>query len=180
MKLSKKKSKRISKAYWIWFLFTKKDNKKLEKIKKVVNNSLKGPNFKIHLTTIGPYLKFSKKEFNKVKLISEKIKKFKIKLINYQYTNQKFTSLYINVKKSKKLIDVRKKFYSTNYKKLNVKYKPHISLFYGIKELSIKKALIKKLPKLNKFITIDKLCIVDVDEKINKWKIIKVYKFKNG
>ena len=58
-------------------------------------------------------------------------------------------------------------------------YKPHISLFYGIKDLSTKKALIKKLPKLNKLVTIDKLCIVDVNEKINKWKIIKTIKLKN-
>jgi hypothetical protein len=27
-------------------------------------------------------------------------------------------------------------------------------------------------------VTIDKLCIVDVDEKINKWKIIKTIKLK--
>ena len=35
------------------------------------------------------------------------------------------------------------------------------------------KRIISKLPKLNKSVTIDKISIVDVNEKINKWKIIK-------
>lgn len=179
MKLNKKKTKRISKAYWIWFQFSVNDTKKLNKIKKIVNNHLKGPKFQIHLTTIGPYLKFTKKNLNTIKLISKKIKKFKIKLDKYELSNQKYTSFYISVKKSKQLIKIRKKFSNTNYKKQNIRYKPHISLFYGKKDIITKKSVIKKLPKLIKFITIDKLCIVDVDEKINKWKIVKIFKLKN-
>ena len=175
----KRKSKRISKAYWIWFLFSQEDNKKLIKIKKIINNLFKGPNFKIHLTTIGPYLKFNKKDFENIRLISKKIKKFKIKLENYQFSNEKFTSFYIGVKKTKKLLAIRKNFYNLNYKKINLKYKPHVSLFYGNKDLKTKKRVIKILPKLNKFITIDKLCIVDVNEKINKWKIVKTFKLKD-
>ena len=60
--LKKKPKKRISKVYCIWFQFSKLDNQKLNKIKKTVNSHLKGPNFLIHLTTIGPYLKLDKKE----------------------------------------------------------------------------------------------------------------------
>ena len=61
-----KSKKRISKAYWIWFQFSKFDNQKLNKIKRIVNNHLKGPNFSIHLTAIGPFLKLNKEEFEKV------------------------------------------------------------------------------------------------------------------
>tara|TARA_B100001250_G_C19646930_1_gene720804 strand:- start:62 stop:604 length:543 start_codon:yes stop_codon:yes gene_type:complete len=179
MKSNKKEKKRISKAYWIWFQFSESDTKKLNNIKKIINNKLKGPYFQIHLTAIGPYLKLTKKDLNKIELISKKIKKFKIQLDNYKLSYQKYTSLYISVEKSKQIINVRKKFSRTNYKKQNNKYKPHISLFYGNKDIVTKKSVIKKLPKLIKFITIDKLCIVDVDEKINKWKIIKTFKLKN-
>ena len=171
--------KRISKAYWVWFQFEDKDTKKLNKIKKIVNYYLKGPYFKIHLTVTGPYLKFNKKDLDQINIISKKIKKFKIILNEYKITNQKFTSFYISIKNSKKLIEIRKKFLNTNYKKLNIKYKPHISLFYGNKDIIKKKFVIRKIQKLNKFITIDKLCIVDVDEKINKWKIIKIFKLNN-
>ena len=67
----------------------------------------------------------------------------------------------------------------TNYEKQNKKYNPHISLYYGIKDKNLKESIVKKLPKLNRFVTIDKLCIVDVNERINKWKIIKTIKLNN-
>ena len=177
--MEKKAKKRISKAYWIWFQFSKFDNQKLNKIKKIVNNHLKGPNFSIHLTTIGPFLKLHKEEFKKIEKISRKINKFKISLVKYKLSNQKFTSFYIEVKKTKELIAAKNRFSKTNYKKQNKKYNPHISLYYGTKDNKTKEAIIKKLPKLNKLVTIDKLCIVDVNEKNNKWKIIKTIKLKN-
>ena len=177
--MKKKPNIRISKFYCIWFQFSKFDNQKLNKIKRIVNNHLKGPNFSIHLTVIGPYLKLDKEEFKKIENISRKIKKFKILLIKYKLSNQKFTSFYIQVKKTKKLISTKNKFFKTNYIKQNKKYNPHISLYYGTKNKKIKESIIKKLPKLNRLVTIDKLCIVDVDEKVNKWKIIKTIKLKN-
>ncbi len=177
--MKKKSKKRISKAYWIWFRFSKFDNHKLNNIKKIVNKHLRGPNFSVHLTTIGPYLKPNKNEIEKIEKISKKIKKFKISLIEYKLSDQKFTSFYIKVKKTKNLMTVRDRFSKTNYIKQNQKYNPHISLYYGIKDNDTKEAIIKKLPKLNKLVTIDKLCIVDVNEKINKWKIIKTLKLKN-
>ena len=171
--------KRISKAYWIWFRFSKFDNKILNNIKKIVNNHLKGPSFSVHLTTIGPYLKLNKNELQKLEKISKKIKKFKILLIEYKFSDQKFTSFYIKIKKTKKLILAKNKFSKTNYEKQNKKYNPHISLYYGIKDKNLKESIVKKLPKLNRFVTIDKLCIVDVNERINKWKIIKTIKLNN-
>ena len=177
--MKKNQKKRINKAFWIWFQFSKFDNLKLNKIKKIVNNHLKGPNFSIHLTTIGPFLKLNKEEFEKIEKISKKLNKFKILLIKYKLTNQKFTSFYIEVKKTKELITAKNRFSKTNYKKQNKKYNPHISLYYGTKNKKTKEAIMKKLPKLNKLVTIDKLCIVDVNEKINKWKIIKTIKLKN-
>ena len=177
--MEKKPKKRISKFYCIWFQFSKFDNQKLNKIKRIVNSNLRGPNFSIHLTTIGPYLKLDKKEFEKIEKISRKIKKFKISLIDYKLSNQKFTSFYIKVKKTKNLITAKNKFSKTSYIKENKRYNPHISLYYGIEDKKIKENIIKKLPKLNKLVTIDKLCIVNVDERINKWKIIKTIKLKN-
>ena len=89
--MKKKQKKRISKAYWLWFQFSKSDEQKLSKIKKIVNKHLKGPLFSIHLTTIGPYLKLEHEELKKLEKISRKIKKFKIELIGYKLSNQKFT-----------------------------------------------------------------------------------------
>ena len=59
------KKNRISKAHWIWFQFSKYDTEYLNKIKKIVNKNLKGPKFSVHLTAIGPFLKFDKSELIK-------------------------------------------------------------------------------------------------------------------
>ena len=166
-------NKRISKSYWLWLQISKKDEKKLQKIKDIINNKRKGPKFDIHLTLIGPYLKFKKNDYKLIKKISKKIKKFKIRLVKYELTKKKYIALYIKVKKTKELSQVREKFFETNYIKQNLKYNPHISLYYGEKDILTKKRIISKLPKLNKSVTIDKVSIVDVNEKINKWKIIK-------
>ena len=48
---------RISKAYWIWGQFSKKDTLYLNSIKDNVQISLKSPKFDIHLTLCGPYEK---------------------------------------------------------------------------------------------------------------------------
>ena len=177
--MEKNTKQRISKAYWIWFRFSKFDNQKINKIKRIVNNHLKGPHFSIHLTATGPFLKLDKEELEKLGKISRKIKKFKISLIEYKLNDKKFTSLYIKVKKTTSLIKAKNKFSRTNYIKQNKKYNPHISLYYGTKDNKTKENVITKLPKLNMFVTVDKLCIVDVNEKINKWKIIKTIKLKN-
>ena len=169
---------RISKAHWIWFQFSKNDSNYLNTIKKIVNKNLKGPKFSLHLTTIGPFLKFDKNELRKVKNISKKINQFRINLLKYELNNQKFTAFFIKIKKTKELLNAKNMFSKTNYIKGRKKYNPHISLYYGEEENDLKKKVIKKLPKLNKFVTIDKICIVDVNEKINKWKIIKKIKLK--
>ena len=166
-------NKRAIKAYWLWFEFSKKDTKKLQKIKNIINKKLKGPRFDIHLTLIGPYLKLKQNDLESIKKISKKIKKFKIELIKYELTNEKYTSFYIKVKNSKRLNLARERFFNTNYVNQYLKFNPHISLYYGEKDTKTKKNIISKLPKINKSVTINTLSICDVNEKINKWKIIK-------
>ena len=166
-------NKRIGKTYWLWLELSREDKKKIQKIKNLINQKLKGPRFGIHLTLFGPYLKMDQNDIKLIKKISEKIYKFKIQLIKYDLSNKKYTSLFIKVKKSKKLNLIRKSFFKTNHLKQYTKYHPHISLYYGEKDTKLKKKIISKLPKLNKTVTIDKLSISDVNEKINKWKIIK-------
>ncbi len=168
--------KRITKAYWLWFQFSEKDMKKLNRIKFLVNKKISGPKFDIHLTLIGPYFKINKINYDLIKNITKKIKKFKINLKKYSYTKEKFTSLFIDVKKTYKLLSIREKFKKTNYFKSKDIYKPHISLFYGIVDKKTKIKIISKLPKLLKSCTVDKICIVDVNENTNKWKIIKKLK----
>ena len=177
--LDKLKKNRISKAHWIWFQFSKYDTEYLNKIKKIVNKTLKGPKFSVHLTAIGPFLKFDKSELIKIINISKKINPFKVNLTKYELNDQKFTAFFIKINKTKELLNAKNKLSKTNYVKENKKYNPHISLYYGEKNNDLKEKIIRKLPKLIRLVTIDKICIVDVNEKINQWKIIKKIKLKN-
>jgi hypothetical protein len=44
-------------------------------------------------------------------------------------------------------------------------------LFYGEESKNNKKKLIYELPKLPNYVNLDKLCLVKIDEDINKWYI---------
>ena len=61
------KYKKISKAHWIWGQFVDRDMDYLDSIKSRVNEKLKGPNFDIHLTLLGPFMSMDKEKINEIK-----------------------------------------------------------------------------------------------------------------
>ena len=64
------------------------------------------------------------------------------------------------------------------YDLLNIppkEYNPHISLFYGNKEPSIKDEIISKLDSPPGMITLDKLSIVEIVDDIASWKVLYSY-----
>ena len=93
----------------------------------------------------------------------------------YDFEQQIFKSFYISIKNSKYLQELRKRMYELNKFDLENNYSPHISLSYGDHEIIEKKELISKLPELNKSIKMTKIALVKVDEKINLWKILKIF-----
>ena len=166
------KNNRISKAFSIWGQFTNSDMKFFSNIKDIVNSNLKGPNFEIHITLAGPVLKYTKKTIPILKKISLETKSFSLNVQNYVLSKEKYTALYVKIKKSNKLIDFRKNLES----KLKIRlsdYNPHISLYYGTEKKEKKIKVIKHLPKLPKKTILKKICLVDYDETIDKWKILK-------
>ena len=110
--------------------------------------------------------------------IEDLLDKLQIKPIEYGITKNFFTSLFIKIDKSIFLMDFRKKFYSIDPNLKTKNFTPHISLSYGNYKKNEKLNVINLLPELNFNFTIDKLCIVDVDETIYKWNIIKTFVLK--
>ncbi|MDA9614160.1 hypothetical protein N9S09_02615, partial [Pelagibacteraceae bacterium] len=70
--------KRISKAHWIWGQFVDKDMDYLDSIKSRVNEKLRGPNFDVHLTLLGPFMSMDKDKINEIKKICTKLKPIEI------------------------------------------------------------------------------------------------------
>ena len=166
------KNNRISRAYSIWGQFSNSEMNFFSNIKDIVNSNLKGPNFDIHITLAGPLLKYTKETIPILKKISLETKSFGLNVQNYNLSNEKYTALYIKIKKSNELIDLRKNL-ENKLKIRSSDYNPHISLYYGTEKKQKKIKLMKRLPKLPKKTILKKLCLVDYNETIDKWKILQ-------
>ena len=169
---------RVSKAYWLWCQFNDNDMTFLNGIQNIVNKNLNSPKFQIHLTLLGPFIYLNENQILNIQQECKNLSSFQIKPIDYGMTKNFFTSLFIKIDKSIFLMDFRKKFYSINPNLKTKNFMPHISLNYGNYKKNEKLSVINLLPELNFNFTIDKLCIVDVDETIYKWNIIKTFVLK--
>ena len=172
--MNKIKKNRLSKSFSIWGTFEDYETNVISNIKKIVNSKLKGPDFQIHVTLVGPILKYDETTSLVLKNLCSRTKNFKINLKRYELTEEKYTALFIKINKSKELLNLRLNLLQ-KLKIDNSNYYPHISLYYGLVENTKKKKIIDLLPMFPKKITLKKLCLVDVDENNNKWKILDTF-----
>ena len=167
--------KRINKAYWIWGQFVDIDMDYLESIKSRVNKKLKGPNFDIHLTLLGPFMLMDKDKINEIKNTCTTLKPIEIFAKRYMMKNNFFTSFFIEIKKSSILLNFRNKLLSSNHKNQFNAFSPHISLTYGDFSRKEKNIMQNELGSLKMKYILNKICIVDVNEDKFSWKIIKTF-----
>ena len=160
--------------YSIWARFNNKQQEQLEVLKKKVNKILEGPYFPIHMTISSRILGSERELIKKIESNLNRLSRFSIEIDNYGYKNTFFQSLYINVKRNHRFIS-QKKIIDTIFNCRPSFYTPHISLYYGLKNNTVKKKIISKLPKLKKIIKINNLCIALNDEKKLRWKIIETF-----
>ncbi len=166
---------RIKKGYWVWGLFPSRETNLLNEIKAKVQSKLKSPFFETHITLTGPYFNIDKSFLNKLKTFGESNSVVILNADGYDFKQEMFKSFYISIKNSKHLDKLRKNIYELNKFDLENKYLPHISLSYGNHEIKEKKILISKLPVFRTPIKISKIALVEVDEDINLWKILKSF-----
>ena len=171
---------RISKAYWVWGLFTLKDKIFLNEIKAKVQKKLRSPFFETHITLAGPYPKIDKSFLNKLRIFGENNSPILLNPEGYAYKQEIFKTFYISIENSDNLKKLRRNIFDLNKFDLDSKYFPHISLSYGEHEIKEKKELIKQLPKLNRTIKLSKIVLVNVNEDINLWKIIQSFKLNKN
>ena len=165
--LNKRRKKNI--GYWLWATFGHESEIAIEKLKSEIN--LNGPVFKPHLTICGPT------NFNNIKSkYNTLFNYFNQNEINLEIdkiicSNSFYKAIYLNVTSNIKLNKLNKFAEKT----LNVNaynFFPHISLFYGRVHKDTKHLIRNNLTPPFKFTKLDKLNIVYVDEKKEKWEII--------
>ena len=166
---------RISKGYWLWGLFSSKEKFLLNQIKAKVQSKLKSPFFETHITLTGPYLNIDNNFLRKLKTFAQYNSAIMLNVGRYDFKQEIFKSFYIPIKNSRRLIELRRNIYELNNFDLTNNYSPHISLTYGNHKIKEKKELISNLPELNKSIRMSKIALVEVDEDINLWKILKSF-----
>lgn len=166
---------RISKGYWIWGQFSIRDTLYLNSIKNDVQSLLKSPTFDIHLTLCGPYERLDNCFLNNLKFISETNKTIIINLRNFDFCEEMFKSFFIKTNNPISLKNLRNSMYKFSKIYQKNKYEPHISLAYGNHEKEKKDFLIAKIPKLKNKVLLSKISLVDVNEELNIWRILKTY-----
>ena len=168
------KKMRINEAFWLWLIPNKNDNLILKNFQSKINRIISGPKFDIHLTICGPFLKQPKisNEF------LSQIKTQNIIIESVCFDNKYYESIYFKIKRNKILNNLRYKL-CEKFKVQNIKFKPHISLYYGIQPLKIKKKITKDIVVKKYPIKVNKLALVYVNEKKEIWKILKKWKLKS-
>ena len=161
--------------FWLWCQFSDSDMDFLEDLKSKVNLAFKGPSFEIHLTLLGPFVCMDSKNISDIRRTVESMRRIEVELTKYQYSHNPYTSLFIDVKKAPDLLSFRESL----IKELSPKsgytqeFEPHISLYYGSVAAEKKIEVITKLPAICRSCEMTKICIVSVNENLERWKIIE-------
>ena len=164
------------KSYWVWGLFSLSDSKFLNKIKSQVQSELNSPIFDTHITLAGPYLEIKKSFLNKIKSFVKYNSEINLEVNGYEFKQKTYESLYISIKYSENLRNLRRNIYELKNFDFNKNYSPHVSLLYGNYTINEKKSLILKLPIIDRDLRISQIALTEVNESINLWKIINIFK----
>ena len=166
-----KNKNRISREFCIWGQFDKKSTKVLNQIQLKVYKELQGPRFDIHLTLTGPTKDVSIEGYQKIRKVASEHRLIKLETNSYKTKNLFFQSLFIGIKQTHGLVELKKTLDEEYSKKSDIFF-PHISLYYGMKEKKVKENMINTLPNLCKSFVLDKISLVKVDEDIERWDVI--------
>ena len=167
-----------NKDIFIWCEFSSIDSDYLIKIQDKVQNKLRGPKFKIHLTLAGPFQNIDNYSVEGIKKYCDQHPPIVVNTDSYGYKEKFFQSFFISIDKSKELEDLRKAMFKINSRNRTKNFFPHISLSYGIYQPKIKENLITSLPRLKRSFLIDKISLVEINEDISLWKKLESFSFK--
>ena len=163
---------RISSGYYIWGQFSLTDQEYLEQIQASVKSDLPGPDFPIHLTLSGPFSPHDKPRLYEFMEASHKIQSLELATNGYNLKNIFYQAFTISISPSAGLTALKNICDFNNFLE---DFNPHISLYYGNANLEQKQLIAKGLPALPKTLTLKRLGIANVDEKIDSWSIEAEY-----
>ena len=169
-------SERISKALYVWGQFEDLSLQELTTLKYNINQKLNGPNFEPHLTLSGPILDSTIGVDSCLSKHLESYSRIVLNVDGFGIKKEFFQSLFLKVEKNNSLLNLKKNL-DIWLELESENFFPHISMFYGNIEESKKQRSIRSFLSPNE-VVMSKISIVDVNEHINQWKVIKTYNLK--
>ena len=145
---------------------------------KQTNSELFGPRFVPHLTLSGPIYLDKSRINTSLNKLSNKINSIPIKFEEIEMRDTFFQSLFIKVKKSKAILTANKMI-NKHFNIITDEFSPHISLFYGNTKKTEKLKIKEKIQLQEIKFKIDRLSLVHIKEKVEKWEILKTYNLKD-
>ena len=164
----------MSNYFWVWAQFDKDSTCILEGMKNKVDSVLGGPHFEPHLTLCGPFQIYNKEVSLQVNNVSKNFRSFNVCSDGLHTKKETYEALFIKIKKDKTLIGLKKDL-EKRLLLIPRAFKPHISLYYGSEKDNKKDLAMNTIDRLPIKLTINKISVVDVDEKINSWKVLNTY-----
>ena len=163
-----------NKTYYLWGEFTHAEYSLLNQLQQRVNDQFNGPDFKVHLTLSGPFHELNERILGGLEDLAVTNDSIDMRTNGYGVEDNIFQSFYIQIKLSDELLRLKRKL--DDFLKIDSKnFNPHISLFYGMKELDLKNKLIKKLTSPPKAIGLDRISIVSIQDDIESWEVLYSY-----
>ncbi len=162
--------------YWIWGLIDQNNENVISDMRREVFREVLSPDFPIHVTLSGPI----ELDYISIKSI---LKNFldnrnnifvPLKNLGIGWDNTKFRFLYIKVGHNK-LINLKKSI-DNIFKKNEANFMPHISIAYSdVFDIDRSKYKNKLKDLVIKDLFIERICIASVNEKENRWNIVKTF-----
>lgn len=164
-------------SFWIWALIDSKNETLFRNAQALIQQQIGGPSFKIHMTLSGPCEDLSPTNLQKLEKLSHTFGKFSIETSDPQMKDEQYESIFCTVRQSSQIRLLTKKI----NKLLEIppyQRKPHISLYYGLADLSAKMTAIKKMNKLPDTCEVVSIAIADVNESLCRWNVVSEIKLR--
>ncbi len=129
------------------------------------------PTFQAHITLLGGIYGEENIVLNQFEKLKPYLKSFSLKLLELEFGNTYFQSIFYTVEKNQPLKVLRQLAENIFNKKET--YFPHLSMLYGHFALSQKEEISKQISQpLYNQLMISKIALVDTTEMINDWKTL--------
>lgn len=162
-------------GYSIWLLPEQKDFEFIREIIRELADFSGSVLFSPHCTLHSfPAETGHEKMNNVVDNLLRQTGKLTIPVKDIRSDNQNYQSLYVQLKYTQELKQIKKECTNNQDPKAVENYQPHISLYYGNMELSEKKKFRTKFKNiLPDAVTFDRLAIIKLEENVENWETLR-------